>query len=330
MSKVLVFVQHEAGKIAKGSLCALSAAKELRQCWSKDGVCAVVLGTGAASAAQEAAQYGVDSVRYSEDSLFEKFRAEPYARAVALAAKELNCDVVVGLASSSGKDMLPRVAVMLDAGQASDIIAVNDDGSVKRPMYAGNIIADVELLSTARVVSVRGTAFAPASKEGAPGQVSEQSLSGDLELKEQPRFGEVVGYEQSKADRPELSDAEIVVSGGRALGSAENFEKVVYPLADALGAAVGASRAAVDSGYAPNDWQVGQTGKVVAPKLYIAVGISGAIQHLAGMKDSKVIVAINKDPDAPIFEVADYGLVADLFQAVPELIDACKSARAAS
>jgi electron transfer flavoprotein alpha subunit len=330
MSKVLVFVQHEGGRVLKGSLCALSAAKELRQSWGKGAVCAVVLGQGAAAAAQEVSQYGVESVRYSESPLLERFRAEPYARAVALAARELACDVVVGLASSSGKDMLPRVAVLLDAGQASDVIAVNGDGSLKRPMYAGNIIADVEILSTARVVSVRGTGFSPATKEGSPGQVSEQDLSGDPELKEQSRFGEVLGYEQSKADRPELSDAEIVVSGGRALGSAENFEKVVFPLADALGAAVGASRAAVDSGYAPNDWQVGQTGKVVAPKLYIAVGISGAIQHLAGMKDSKVIVAINKDPDAPIFEVADYGLVADLFQVVPELIDACKSAKAAS
>jgi electron transfer flavoprotein alpha subunit len=330
MSKVVVFVQHEGGKIAKGSLSALSAAKELKQAWGKSGVCGVVLGQGAAQAAQELALFGVESVRYSEAALFEKFRAEPCARAVALAAKELGCDTVVGLASSSGKDMLPRVAVLLDAGQASDVIAVNGDGSLKRPMYAGNILADVEILTSARVVSVRGTGFSPAAKEGTPGNVGELVLSGDPELSEQARFGEVVGYEQSKADRPELSDAEIVVSGGRALGSAENFEKVVFPLADALGAAVGASRAAVDSGYAPNDWQVGQTGKVVAPKLYVAVGISGAIQHLAGMKDSKVIVAINKDPDAPIFEVADYGLVADLFQVVPELIDACKSAKAAS
>jgi electron transfer flavoprotein alpha subunit len=169
------------------------------------------------------------------------------------------------------------------------------------------------------LVSIRGTAFAVATKEGVAGQVHELSLSGDPELHEQPRFGEIVSYEQSKADRPELSDAEIVVSGGRALGSAESFEKVIFPLADALKAAVGASRAAVDSGYAPNDWQVGQTGN-------LAVGISGAIQHLAGMKDSKVIVAINKDPDAPIFEVADYGLVADLFEVVPQLTTALKGA----
>jgi len=327
MSKVLVFVQHDNGKVGKGSLCALSAAKELQTVWGKAGLCAVVLGAGAAAAARDVAEYGVESVCYSEDPILSKFRAEPYARAVTLAAKDSGCDVVVGLASSSGKDLLPRVAVMLDAGQASEIVAVNLDGSLKRPMYAGNIIADVEVLSAARVVSVRGTAFSPALKGSAPGSVSELQLSGDPELKEQPRFGEVLGYEQSKADRPELSDAEVVVSGGRALGSAENFQKVIYPLADALGAAVGASRAAVDSGYAPNDWQVGQTGKVVAPKLYLAVGISGAIQHLAGMKDSKVIVAINKDPDAPIFEVADYGLVADLFQAVPELVNLCKGTK---
>jgi electron transfer flavoprotein alpha subunit len=191
-------------------------------------------------------------------------------------------------------------------------------------MYAGNIIADVELLSAVRLVSVRGTAFAPATKEGAPGAVAELGLSADPELHEQPRFGQIVSFEQSKADRPELADAEVVVSGGRALASAENFEKIIFPLADALKAGVGASRAAVDSGYAPNDWQVGQTGKVVAPNLYLAVGISGAIQHLAGMKDSKVIVAINKDPDAPIFEVADYGLVADLFEVAPQLTAAIK------
>ena len=246
---------------------------------------------------------------------------------MAVAAKQFGCDCVVGLASSTGKDLLPRVAVLLDAAQASDVIGVHPDGSLRRPMYAGNILADVELLSESRVVSVRGTAFSPAQKDGAPGAVTQLDLSADPELKEQERFGTIVSYEQSKADRPELTDAAVVVSGGRALGSAENFEKVIFPLADALGAAVGASRAAVDSGFAPNDWQVGQTGKVVAPTIYIGVGVSGAIQHLAGMKDSKVIVAINKDPDAPIFEVADYGLVADLFTAVPELTEAIRKVK---
>ncbi len=327
MSKVLLFIQHEQGKVTKGSLIALTAAQEMAKVWGKSGICVVALGPGAQVAAQEILQFGVESTRFSESALFEKYRAEPYARGVVIASKEMDCDTVVGLATSTGKDLLPRVAVFLDAAQASDVIAINADGSLKRPMYAGNILADVELSTTSRVVSVRGTAFAPALPIGSSGTSAELALASDSELVEQPRFGEVLSIETAKADRPELSDASVVVSGGRALASAENFEKVIFPLADALGAAVGASRAAVDSGYAPNDWQVGQTGKVVAPSLYISVGISGAIQHLAGMKDSKVIVAINKDADAPIFEVADYGLVADLFTAVPELTEAVKKAR---
>jgi electron transfer flavoprotein alpha subunit len=325
MSNVLIFIQHEGGRILKGTLVAITAAQSLKSAWGAADLVGVALGAGAAQAAQEAAEYGLSKVVCSEDKIFEKYRAEPYARAVTVAMKELGANTLVGLASSTGKDLLPRVAALVDGAQASDIIGVNSDGSLRRPMYAGNIIADVELLASTRVVSVRGTAFPAAAKSGSKGAVSEISLGVDPELREQPRFGEIVGYEHSKADRPALSDAEVVVSGGRAMGSAENFEKVLFPLADALKAAVGASRAAVDSGYAPNDWQVGQTGKVVAPSLYIAMGISGAIQHLAGMKDSKVIVAVNKDPDAPIFEVADYGLVADLFQVAPQLTEALKN-----
>jgi electron transfer flavoprotein alpha subunit len=331
MAKVLLFVQHENGKVLKGSLCALTAAKSIsliRGGQGPDGdISVVVLGAGSSAVAKEVAGYGIRSVLYSEDPLFATYRAEPYARAVALAAREVGAETVVGLASSTGKDMLPRVAVLLDAGQASDIVGVHPDGTYKRPMYAGNILADVEITTPTHVISVRGTAFDPAQPAGSSAEVRELSLAGDPELHEQPRFGEVVSYEVSKADRPQLTDAEVVVSGGRALGSAEKFQEVLAPLADALNAAIGASRAAVDSGYAPNDWQVGQTGKVVAPNLYIAAGISGAIQHLAGMKDSKVIVAINKSADAPIFEVADYGLVADLFQAVPELTEAIKRTR---
>ena len=327
MSNILLFIQHVDGKVLKGTLCALTAARELRGAWNAGQIVGIALGSGAQAAAKEMLGYGLANVRYSEAPLFEKYRAEPYARAIALAAKELSATTVVGLASSSGKDVLPRVAVMLDAAQASDIIGVNGDGSIRRPMYAGNIIAEVELLAASRVVTVRSTAFAAAGQEAGGIDCAELNLAGDPELHEQPRFGEIVGYEISKGDRPELSDAAVVVSGGRALGSAENFEKVMFPLADAFGAAVGASRAAVDSGYAPNDWQVGQTGKVVAPNLYIAMGVSGAIQHLAGMKDSKVIVAVNKDPDAPIFEVADYGLVADLFAVAPELTEKVRGLR---
>ena len=232
--------------------------------------------------------------------------------------------LIMGVASSRGKDLFPRVAQLFDAGQASDCIAVLPDKRFRRPMYAGNVLAEVEILSPVSVVTIRPSAFSPAEKSGAASPVREIAISPTAE----DRMG-FVSFDFVKNERPELTEAEIVVSGGRALKSAETFQQVILPLADSLGAAVGASRAAVDSGYAPNDWQVGQTGKVVAPKLYVAVGISGAIQHLAGMKDSKVIVAINKDADAPIFEVADYGLVADLFETVPPLTEAINKARGA-
>ncbi len=245
MANILLFIQHVDGKVLKGTLSALSAARELKGPWQADQFVGIALGAGAQVAAKEMLGYGLSSVRYSDNALFEKYRAEPYARAIALAAKELSASTVVALASSSGKDTLPRVAVLLDAAQASDIIGVNGDGSVRRPMYAGNIIAEVELAAPHRVVTVRSTAFSPATQEAGGADCAELSLSGDPELHEQPRFGEIVGYEMSKADRPELSDASVVVSGGRALASAENFEKVIFPLADAFGAAIGASRAAM-------------------------------------------------------------------------------------
>ncbi len=314
MGSVLVFVQHVEGKIPKASLVTISAAKKIKEKWGKSGMVALCLGKGASSAAEQALCYGFDQVLYAEDAALEKYLASTYAQAALAAYKEHGCDTFILPASSSGKDFSGRVSAALQAGQASDVVGLNDDGTLKRPMYAGNVFADVSIETEHKVVTVRGTAFPAAEKGSASGSKSELKLNLDL-----AKAGEVVAYEFSKSERPELGDASVVVSGGRALQSAENFEKVVFPLADALGAAVGASRAAVDSGYAPNDWQVGQTGKVVAPNLYIALGISGAIQHLAGMKDSKVIVAINKDPDAPIYEVADYGLVADLFEVAPKL-----------
>lgn len=324
MGNILVVLQQTSeGKLMKSALVAVSAARELQAAWKKGELVALALGAGAEKAADEAGEYGIGKCYFSEAQVFEKYLAAPYSEAVKGAVQASASDTVVAASTSTGKDLLPRVAAMIDASQASDILAVNSDGSLRRPMYAGNVIADVELNTPVRCITVRTTAFQAAAKSG--GKAEKIALSSIPA--ENPAWGEVVGYELSKGGRPELGDAEIVVSGGRALQSAENFEKYIFPLADALGAAVGASRAAVDSGYAPNDWQVGQTGKVVAPGLYIAVGISGAIQHLAGMKDSKKIVAINKDPDAPIFEIADYGLVADLYQAVPEFTEAVKKAK---
>lgn len=324
MGSVLVFLQQQEGKILKASLVALSAARAVAKTWSKSEIVGVCLGAGAQSAAQSALEFGLSKVFACDAAAFEKYRAVPYAAVVVAAAREAGADTLVSPATSVGKDFMPRVAAQLEAGQASDIVGINGDGSLRRPLFAGNVFADVEITTPIRVITVRATGFPAAEKTSGGGTVVPLAVPSF----EEARAGEMVGYELSRSDRPELGDAEIVVSGGRALQSSENFEKYIFPLADSLGAAVGASRAAVDSGYAPNDWQVGQTGKVVAPNLYVAVGISGAIQHLAGMKDSKVIVALNKDADAPIFEVADYGLVADLFSAVPELTEAIKRAKA--
>jgi electron transfer flavoprotein alpha subunit len=319
---ILVFVEQVDGELQKAGFVALEAARALQEKWGAEAISTLVLGGGAKGAAEQLLAYGVQKSLYSEDEVFSSYRAVPFRDAFVLAFEQVGAFVGVAAATTTGKDFMPRVCVPLEAGQASDIIAVNDDGSLKRPMYAGDVLADVEILTEKKIVTVRTSAFDVAQESSASGAVEE--LSG---VNAEAIAGEVTNFETSGGDRPELTDAETVVSGGRAMQSEENFEKYIYPLADALGAAVGASRAAVDSGYAPNDWQVGQTGKIVAPKLYIAIGISGAIQHLAGMKDSKTIVAINKDGDAPIFEVADYGLVADLYEVVPELTEKIQSAK---
>jgi len=324
MSNILVFVQHVDGKIPKVAKVAITAAVELKSKWKAGKLVGCCVGPSSKNAATEAATLGIEEVYFCEATEVKNYLSVPYSEVLIEAAKLCDASTIVAAATTTGKDLMPRLAAGLDAAQASDIVAVNEDGSIKRPMFAGDVLADVELTTPKRIITVRGTAFAPAVASGSTGAVTElkPTFSGSV-------FSEFVAYETSKSERPELSDAEIVVSGGRALKSSETFMEMIAPLADVLGAAIGASRAAVDSGYAPNDWQVGQTGKVVAPSLYVAVGISGAIQHLAGMKDSKVIVAINKDPEAPIFEIADYGLVADLFDVVPKLVEEIKKAKAA-
>ncbi|MCL4165873.1 UNVERIFIED_CONTAM: hypothetical protein GTU68_041456, partial [Idotea baltica] len=255
---------------------------------------------------------GVAKVLHAEGDHFAEAVSAELADLVVSIAENYDC--ILAAATTSGKDLLPRVAALIDASQISDIISVEAPDTFKRPIYAGNAIATVQSNDKVKVVSVRPTGF-DAAEQGGSAQIE------SVEATAVNGASVLLGRELTQSERPELSAADIVVSGGRGVGSAENF-KIIENLADKLGAAVGASRAAVDAGYVPNDYQVGQTGKVVAPNLYIAVGISGAIQHLAGMKDSKVIVAINKDEEAPIFQIADYGLVADLFEAVPELVEA--------
>jgi electron transfer flavoprotein alpha subunit len=304
----LVIAEHDNQSIKPATLNTVTAAA---QCGGEVHV--LVAGFNAAAAAQAASQIaGVAKVIHADGAHFEHGLAENMAAQVLTIASSYSH--ILFPATASGKNIAPRVAASLDVGQVSDITKVDSPDTFERPIYAGNAIATVQSLDAVKVITVRTTGFDPAPATGGSAAIDKTDGVADSGK------STFVGSEIAKSDRPELTAAKIIVSGGRALGSAEKFDEVMTPLADKLGAALGASRAAVDAGYAPNDWQVGQTGKIVAPQLYIAAGISGAIQHLAGMKDSKVIVAINKDAEAPIFSVADYGLEADLFTAVPELI----------
>ncbi|MBI4275366.1 MAG: electron transfer flavoprotein subunit alpha/FixB family protein [Rhizobiales bacterium] len=302
----LLLAKHDNKALKDSTHKALTAAKALG-----GDVHVLVAGKGCRSVAEEAAKLaGVGKVLLAEHESLEHRLAEPTAALIVSLAGPY--DALVAPATTTGKNVMPRVAALLDVMQISDITKVIAPDTFERPIYAGNAIQTVKSKDPKRVITVRTSTF-QATGGGGSAPVEEVKVAAD------PALSSFVGEELSKSDRPELTSAKIIISGGRAMQNRENFAKYIEPVADKLGAAMGASRAAVDAGYAPNDWQVGQTGKVVAPELYIAVGISGAIQHLAGMKDSKVIVAINKDEEAPIFQVADYGLVADLFQALPEL-----------
>jgi electron transfer flavoprotein alpha subunit len=309
-SNVLVVAEHDHASIKSATLNTVSAGL---QCGGDVHV--LVAGHAAGDAAQAAARIaGVSRVLHADAPQLADGLAETLAAQVLAIAPDYSH--ILFPATSAGKNVAPRVAALLDVSQVSDIVRVVSDDTFERPIYAGNAIVTVQSGDAVKVVTVRITGFDAASGEGGTAGIEPIPAVAESGL------SSLVGREIAKSDRPDLGDAQIVVSGGRALGSSEKFNDVLTPLADKLGAARGASRAAVDAGFAPNDWQVGQTGKIVAPQLYVACGISGAIQHLAGMKDSKVIVAINKDPEAPIFSIADYGLEADLFEAVPQLVDA--------
>ena len=305
---ILLLAEHDNESLNEQTAKALTAATEMG-----GDVHVLVVGDGARSVAEEAAKLdGVAKVLLADDPVYGAMLAEPTAALIVGMAGDY--DAVLAASTANGKNVLPRVAALLDVMQVSDITAVKGPDTFERPIYAGNAMQTVKATDATKVVTVRTASFQAAGDGGsAP---IEEVATGD-----KPGVSEFVEAKLSESDRPELTSAKIIVSGGRALGSSEKFEETIVPLADKLGAAIGASRAAVDAGYAPNDWQVGQTGKVVAPDLYVAVGISGAIQHLAGMKDSRVIVAINKDEEAPIFQVADYGLVGDLFDVLPKLED---------
>ena len=306
--KTLVWVEHDGKAVKDATLAVVTAASKLGE------VYLLVAGQGVDSVAAEAAQIaGVGKVHVADDAAYAHALAENVAPLVV--SLMANHDAFLAPATSNGKNIAPRVAALLDVMQISDILSVESDDTFTRPIYAGNAIATVQTSDKKLVITVRGTAFEKAETSGGSGTIEKVAATGDSGK------STYVGSEIAKLERPELTSAKVIVSGGRALQNSENFHTIIEPLADKLGAAVGASRAAVDAGYVPNDYQVGQTGKIVAPEVYIAIGISGAIQHLAGMKDSKTIIAINKDEDAPIFQVADIGLVGDLFKIVPELTE---------
>jgi electron transfer flavoprotein alpha subunit len=302
----LLLAEHDNKSLKDATGKALTAARAIG-----GEVHVLVAGSGAKAVADAAAKLeGVTKVLLADGAAYEHALAEPLAALIVSLAGSY--DAILAASTTTGKNVMPRVAALLDVMQISDITKVVAPDTFERPIYAGNAIQTVKSKDAKKVITVRTSTF-QATGDGGSASVENASAAAD------PGISSFVGEELSKSERPELTSAKIIISGGRAMQSRENFTKYIEPVADKLGAAVGASRAAVDAGYAPNDWQVGQTGKVVAPELYVAVGISGAIQHLAGMKDSKVIVAINKDEEAPIFQVADYGLVADLYQALPEL-----------
>jgi electron transfer flavoprotein alpha subunit len=306
--KTLVWVEHNNVSVKDATLAVVTAAAQLGE------VHLLVAGKGCAGVADAAAKIaGVAKVHLADDPAYENALAENVAPLIVDLMG--HHDAFLAPATSNGKNIAPRVAALLDVMQISDILSVEGEDTFTRPTYAGNAIATVKSRDAKKVITVRGTAFTKADSSGGAGIVEVVSGASDSGL------SSFVGAEIAKLERPELTSAKVIVSGGRALKDSPTFESTIFPLADKIGAAVGASRAAVDAGYVPNDYQVGQTGKIVAPEVYIAIGISGAIQHLAGMKDSKTIIAINKDEDAPIFQVADIGLVADLFKAVPELIE---------
>lgn len=308
----LVVADHDNAVLKPVTRCTLAAARELSQ-----EIDLLIAGNDCHSVAEQASNIGgVRNVLLAQHDVYEHALAENIAPLVVELCQEY--EFILTAHTTTGKNFLPRVAAALDVQMISDIIGVESSDTFKRPIYAGNAIATVKSNDGKKVISVRGTGFDPVEEDGGSAAIQEVSVVHDSAMSSHVRD------ELAKSERPELTSAGIVISGGRGMGSGESFS-ILEEVADLLGAAVGASRAAVDAGYVPNDMQVGQTGKIVAPELYIAVGISGAIQHLAGMKDSKVIVAINKDPDAPIFQIADYGLVADLFQAVPEFTASLKA-----
>lgn len=316
MSTILVIAEHQDGAPKKSTLQSINFARQLS---ARTGapIHLAAIGAGAASAATKLAGYGAETIYTVEGSGVETYLAQPYTGVVKGLIEASGATSVVATAGTYGKDLLPRVAAASGWGMVADCTALAGDSELlyTRPMYAGNILATVRCTTAGTVIAIRAAEFDAAEETGGASPVQSVELAADA------AGSSFVGFEGVASERPDLGEAEVVVAGGRGLKDGENFFSVMNPMADALGAAIGASRAAVDSGFCPNDMQVGQTGKVVAPGLYFAVAISGAIQHLAGMKNSKCIVAINKDPEAPIFQISDYGLVADAFKAVPELVE---------